>query len=84
MLLEHPAIARAAVVGLPDALMGEVPVAAVELHPDASLDDAELLDWLGPRLAPYQRPRADHRMALPTSADLKVKRRLVRDLLAAG
>ena len=37
--------------------------------------------WLADRVAPYQRPRRIHVMELPTSADLKVKRRLVADLL---
>src|SRR5581483_5158850 len=83
VLLEHPAIARAAVVGIPDALMGEVPVAAVELRSGRQADEKTILAWLRDRLAPYQRPRAVHVMELPTSADLKVKRRLVADILAA-
>jgi acyl-CoA synthetase (AMP-forming)/AMP-acid ligase II len=64
--------------------MGEVVVAAVEPQGGASVDEAALLAWLGERLAPYQRPRAVRVMELPASADLKVKRRLVRELLAAG
>lgn len=82
VLLEHPSVARAAVVGLPDPLMGEVPVAAVEPRPGARIDEAALLAWVAERVAPYQRPRAIHAMKLPTSADLKVKRRLVAEILA--
>ncbi len=82
VLLEHPAVARAAVVGLPDQLMGQVVEAAIELHPGATTPTDTLLDWCRERLPPYQRPRAVHVLALPTSADLKVKRRLVSDLLA--
>jgi acyl-CoA synthetase (AMP-forming)/AMP-acid ligase II len=84
VLLEHPDVARAAVVGLPDALLGEMVVAAVEPQPGATIDVAELATWLAERLAPYQRPRRIKVMELPTSADLKVKRRLVAELLGRG
>jgi len=81
VLLEHPDVARAAVVGLPDPLLGEMVVAAVEGRPDRPIDVAELAAWLTDRVAPYQRPRRIQVMELPTSADLKVKRRLVAELL---
>jgi acyl-CoA synthetase (AMP-forming)/AMP-acid ligase II len=81
VLLEHPDVARAAVVGLPDPLLGEMVVAAVEGRPDRPIDVAALAAWLTDRVAPYQRPRRIQVMELPTSADLKVKRRLVAELL---
>jgi acyl-CoA synthetase (AMP-forming)/AMP-acid ligase II len=81
VLLEHPDVARAAVVGLPDALLGEMVVAAVEPQPGVTIDVGELATWLAERLAPYQRPRRIEVMELPTSADLKVKRRLVAERL---
>jgi long-chain acyl-CoA synthetase len=81
VLLEHPDVARAAVVGLPDALLGEMVVAAVEPQPGVALDTLELATWLAERVAPYQRPRRIEAMELPTSADLKVKRRLVAERL---
>jgi len=80
-LLEHPAVARAVVLGVPDERMGEVVVAAVEPHAGAVVDEGALLAWIGERVAPYQRPRAVYVMALPTGADLKVKRRLVAEIL---
>jgi acyl-CoA synthetase (AMP-forming)/AMP-acid ligase II len=84
VLLEHPDVARAAVVGLPDALLGEMVVAAVEPPAGSAIDVAALASWLAERVAPYQRPRRIVPMELPTSADLKVKRRLVAELLRAG
>jgi acyl-CoA synthetase (AMP-forming)/AMP-acid ligase II len=81
VLLEHPDVARAAVVGLPDALLGEMIVAAIEPRGGATIDVADLATWLAERVAPYQRPRRIEVMELPTSADLKVKRRLVVELL---
>ena len=82
VLLEHPSVARAAVVGIPDPLMNQIAVAAVEAAPGATIDEAELARWLADRVAPYQRPRAIVTLELPTSADLKVKRRLVSEVLA--
>ena len=38
LLLGHPAVARAAVVGMPDARMGEVGMAFVVVAPGAELD----------------------------------------------
>jgi acyl-CoA synthetase (AMP-forming)/AMP-acid ligase II len=81
VLLEHPSVARAAVVGLPDPLLGEMIVAAVEAAPGATIDVDALSTWLAGRVAPYQRPRRIEVMELPTSADLKVKRRLVAERL---
>ena len=84
VLLEHPLVARAAVVGLPDALLGEMVVAAIEPQPGETVDVEDLALWLAERVAPYQRPRRIELMELPTSADLKVKRRLVAERLRAS
>jgi fatty-acyl-CoA synthase len=49
VLYEHPAVALAAVVGEPDAYAGELPVAYVQLKPDARVDEAELLKYAAAR-----------------------------------
>lgn len=52
----HPAVAGAAVVGRPDARLGETPVAMVELRTAMSADAAALRDHLRNRLAHYEVP----------------------------
>jgi fatty-acyl-CoA synthase len=42
-LLQHPAVAAAAAIGRPDARVGEVPVAYVQLRPGQAVTEAELL-----------------------------------------
>ncbi|MFE9427309.1 class I adenylate-forming enzyme family protein [Kitasatospora sp. NPDC006697] len=53
-LLEHPAVAEAAAVGLPHPLMGAVPAAV--LRADRPLDLDELRDFLAERLTRSERP----------------------------
>jgi len=56
-MLTHPAVARAVAFGLHHREKGEVPVAAVELRPDASSEETDLLDWCRSNLAAYKAPR---------------------------
>ena len=55
-LESHPAVLGAAVVGRPDARLGETPVAMVELRPHATAGPDELTDFLRTRLARYEIP----------------------------
>ena len=55
-LEEHPEVLEAAVIGLPDDTLGEVPVAAVRLVEGSSLDAAELAAWARRHLAEYKVP----------------------------
>src|SRR5207253_1475089 len=53
ILLSHPAIADAAVVGRPDEASGELPKAFVVLKGEASAD--EIMNFVAARVAPYKR-----------------------------
>ncbi|MFG2832964.1 class I adenylate-forming enzyme family protein [Streptomyces sp. NPDC048434] len=56
VLHDHPAVLEAAVVGRPDEVMGEVPVAFVSVRDGAELSPAEATGFLGARLAAYKIP----------------------------
>jgi long-chain acyl-CoA synthetase len=55
-IAEHPAVAEAAVVGLPDERKGEVPAAAVRLVPGADVAPEEILEFAATKLSDYKRP----------------------------
>ncbi|MFG2603469.1 long-chain fatty acid--CoA ligase [Streptomyces sp. NPDC048514] len=57
VLHEHPAVALAAVLGLPDERLGEEVAAAVVLRPDAHADTEELRRFVRDRVAAYKYPR---------------------------
>jgi len=55
-LREHPAVADAAVAGIPDDRLGEVPWAFVVLDPGATIDADAIDAWCRPRMAAYKIP----------------------------
>jgi fatty-acyl-CoA synthase len=58
VLYAHPAVAEAAVIGIPDPKWGEVGRAIVALRPGASVTEEELLAFCRERLARYKVPKS--------------------------
>ncbi|HEX6021509.1 MAG TPA: long-chain fatty acid--CoA ligase [Solirubrobacter sp.] len=57
VLYEHPAVSQAAVVGIPDAAMGEEVGAAIVLKAGAEINPAEMIQFVKARIAAYKYPR---------------------------
>jgi fatty-acyl-CoA synthase len=81
VLLEHPGVSEAAVVGAPDAEWGEVVVAFIVGAVEPALLDAHLLE----RIARFKRPKRYLFVdALPKNSYGKVLKRELRDTLDLG
>ncbi|HEX2200263.1 MAG TPA: AMP-binding protein [Burkholderiales bacterium] len=57
VLLAHPAVQTAQVVGVPDERLGEVPCAYVTLKSHHSVPESELIEWCKTRCANFRVPR---------------------------
>lgn len=79
VLVTHPAVAEAAVVGVPSEHWGETPVGFVVLAPGGSAAGAEIVEWANARLGKTQRLSAVEVVAeLPRSPIGKVLKRQLR------
>ena len=79
----HPDVLEAAVVGVPDERLGEVPAAVVRLRDGAVLDDLALDGWAAERLSSYKVPvRFVAVDDLPRTGTSKVRKQALQRLLA--
>jgi len=77
-LLEHPAVAEAAVLGVADTDLGERIVAWIVLAPGAAVAERELVEHVALALTPHKRPREVRFVdSLPRNALGKVQKRML-------
>jgi acyl-CoA synthetase (AMP-forming)/AMP-acid ligase II len=85
LLCRHPAVAQAAVVGVPDERLGEVGVAFVVPAASAGADPQTIRDWAKENMANFKVPRQVHLVeALPLNASGKVLKFELRRLATGG
>ena len=80
MLADHPKILQAAIIGMPDERLGEVPEAYVILRPDETLSEEEIIAWSRDNMANFKVPRSVKIVSsLPTNASGKVQKFILRN-----
>lgn len=71
----HPAVLECAVVGLPDAVKGEIPKACIVLKPGVQVTEAEIKEFCRQSLAAYKVPRLiEFMVSLPKTATGKIRK----------
>jgi len=80
ILLRHPDVVDAAVVGLPDDEAGEIPAGFVVLRPGAAASEEEIMRFVAGEVAHYKQIRRLEVIdEIPKSAAGKTLRRVLRD-----
>jgi acyl-CoA synthetase (AMP-forming)/AMP-acid ligase II len=82
-LCDMPGVARAAVIGVPDARMGEVARAYIVTTAEAQLDEVAVIQWCRDNMANYKVPRSVRFLQeFPMNAGGKVLKNELRELAA--
>jgi len=84
VLLSHPSIIDAAVVGVKDENAGELPLGFVVIQKGATVTKEEILQYVDSKVSSYYRLRGGVRFIdqIPKSASGKILRRILRDEVA--
>jgi long-chain acyl-CoA synthetase len=84
LLLQHPAVKEALVIGVPDPYRGEMPRAFVTLQDGAQANGAEIKEWLNDRVGKHERvDSVVLRVSLPKTMVGKLDRKALREDVAA-
>lgn len=81
IMVAHPSVAQASVIGVPDDRLGEVGLAFVTARPGRRVDGDEIIAWCRERMANYKVPRRVVEVAeLPLNPSGKVMKFRLREL----
>lgn len=80
-LLGHPAVNIAAVVGVPDAVYTEVPAAFLQLKPNCSVTEEEIINFCLGRIATFKVPRYVRVVDEWPMSGTKIRKFVLRDRL---
>jgi acyl-CoA synthetase (AMP-forming)/AMP-acid ligase II len=84
LLLRHPDVNQAAVIGIPDARLGEVGMAFVVRRPGATVTEDDVVAWARREMANYKAPRVVEFVdELPVNATGKVEKLVLRERAAS-
>lgn len=83
LLLTHPKIKDAAVVGLPDEESGELPFAFIVKQPNAKITEKDVINFVTEKASPAKRLRGGVQFLneIPKNPSGKILRRLLREML---
>jgi acyl-coenzyme A synthetase/AMP-(fatty) acid ligase len=86
VMIEHPAISEAAVIGIADHVKGNIPVGVVVLNPHYKPNEGlgeEVKSFVKTKLAPFKYPRKIRFVqAIPKTATGKVDRKRIKEIWA--
>lgn len=82
LIIQHPAVGTAIIVGLPDEVFGENVCAVIKLLPGATCTEQEVLDFLKPKIATYKLPnRVLFTDEFPMTASGKIQKVKMKELI---
>jgi len=85
IILQHPSVAKTVVIGVPDPKWKEGIKAVCQLHTGKELTSAELIRFVGERIASFKKPQYVEFVGdLPCKADGSLDRQMVKSLYGKG